>query len=62
MGVKDKYEFILILKNETELNLDESVELVNRIPLNYLDVAINKYKNNGLLSLMMFVEAIKYFT
>lgn len=62
MKVIDKYKFILTLSNETELSIDEATELINRIPLNYLEMAINKYKNNGLLSLMMFVEAIKYFT
>ena len=60
MGAKDKYEFILILNNETELGLDESVELINRIPFNYLGMAINKYKNDGLLSLMMFAKAVNY--
>ena len=60
MGTKDKYEFILILNSETELGLDESVELINRIPSKYLEMAINKYKNNGLLSLKMFAEAVNY--
>ena len=60
MGAKDKYEFILILNNETELGLDESVELINRIPFNYLGMAKNKYKNDGLLSLMMFAKAVNY--
>ena len=62
MEVLDKYKFILTLSNETELSIDEATMLINRIPFNYLGMAINKYKNNGLLSLMMFVEAIKYFT
>lgn len=60
MKVIDKYKFILTLSNETELSIDEATMLINRIPFNYLEMAINKYKNNGLLSLMMFVEAIKY--
>ena len=60
MKVVDKYKFILTLSNETELSIDEATELIDRIPFNYLEMAINKYKNNGLLSLMMFVEAIKY--
>ena len=62
MEVIDKYKFILTLSNETELSVDEATELINKIPSKYLEMAINKYKNNGLLSLKMFVEAIKYFT
>ena len=60
MGVKDKYEFILILNSETELSIDEATMLINRIPFNYLGMAINKYKNDGLLSLMMFAKAVNY--
>lgn len=62
MEVIDKYKFILTLSNETELSVDEATELINKIQSKYLEMAINKYKNNGLLSLKMFVEAIKYFT
>lgn len=62
MKVIDKYKFIPTLSNETELSIDEATELINKIPSKYLEMAINKYKNNGLLSLKMFVEAIKYFT
>ena len=61
MEVIDKYKFILTLSNETELSVDEATELINKIQSKYLEMAINKYKNNGLLSLKMFVEAIKYF-
>lgn len=60
MKVLDKYKFILTLSNETELSIDEATMLINRIPFNYLDMAINKYKNDGLLSLMMFAEAVNY--
>ena len=56
MEVLDKYKFILTLSNETELSIDEATMLINRIPFNYLGMAINKYKNNGLSSLKMFVE------
>ena len=55
----DKYEFILTLSNETELSVDEATELINKIPFEYLEMAINKYKNNGLLSLNMFLEGSK---
>ena len=51
----DKHEFILTLSNETE-----STELINKIPFKYLEMAINKYKNNGLLSLKMFAEGSKF--
>lgn len=60
MKVLDKYKFILPLSNETELSIDEATMLINRIPFNYLGMAINKYKNDGLLSLMMFAEAVNY--
>ena len=56
----DKYEFILTLSNETELSIDEATELINKIPFKYLEMAINKYKNNGLLSLKMFLEDSKF--
>ena len=56
----DKHGFILTLSNETELSVDEAKELVNKIPFEYLEMAINKYKNNGLLSLKMFAEGSKF--
>ena len=56
----DKYEFILTLSNETELSVDEATELISKIPFEYLEMAINKYKNNGLLSLKMFAEVSKF--
>ena len=56
MEVLDKYKFILTLSNETELSVDEAMELISKIPFEYLEMAINKYKNNGLSSLKMFVE------
>ena len=56
----DKHGFILTLSNETELNVDEATELINKIPFEYLEMAVNKYKNNGLLSLKMFVEGLKF--
>ena len=43
----DKYKFILTLSNETELSVDEATELINKIPFKYLEMAVNKYKNNG---------------
>ena len=52
----DKYGFILTLSNETELSVDEAMELISKIPFEYLEMAVNKYKNNGLSSLKMFVE------
>ena len=55
----DKYGFILTLSNETELSVDEAMELINKIPFKYLEMAINKYKNNGLLSLKMLAEVSK---
>ena len=56
----DKHEFILTLSNETELSVDEATVLINKIPSKYLEMAINKYKNNGLLSLKMFAEGSKF--
>jgi len=56
MEIIDKYKFILTLSNETELSVDEATELISKIPFKYLEMAINKYKNNGLSSLKMFVE------
>ena len=56
----DKYGFILTLSNETELSVDEAKELINKIPFKYLEMAVNEYKNNGLLGLKMFVEVSKF--
>lgn len=56
----DKYGFILTLSNETELSVDEAKELINKIPFKYLEMAVNEYKNNGLLSLKMFAEVSKF--
>ena len=56
----DKYEFILTLSNETELSVDEATELINKIPFKYLEMAVNEYKNNGLLGLKMFAEVSKF--
>ena len=56
----DKYGFILTLSNETELSLDEAKELINKIPFKYLEMAVNEYKNNGLLGLKMFAEVSKF--
>ena len=56
----DKYGFILTLSNETELSVDEAKELINKIPFKYLEMAVNEYKNNGLLGLKMFAEASKF--
>ena len=56
----DKYEFILTLSNETELSVDEATELINKIPSKYLEMAVNEYKNNGLLGLKMFAEVSKF--
>ena len=56
----DKYGFILTLSNETELSVDEAKELINKIPFKYLEMAVNEYKNNGLLGLKMFVEGLKF--
>ena len=60
MDIINKYKFILTLSNETELSVNEATELINKIPFKYLEMAINKYKNNGLLSLNMFVEGSKF--
>ena len=56
----DKYGFILTLSNETELSVDEDKELINKIPFKYLEMAVNEYKNNGLLGLKMFAEVSKF--
>ena len=60
MDIINKYKFILTLSNETELSVNEATKLINKIPFEYLEMAINKYKNNGLLSLKMFVEGSKF--
>ena len=60
MEIIDKYKFILTLSNETGLSVDETTELISKIPFEYLEMAINKYKNNGLLSLKMFAEGSKF--
>ena len=60
MKIIDKYKFILTLSNETELSVDEATELINKIPFKYLEMAINKYKKSGLLSLKMFAEGVKF--
>lgn len=56
----DKHGFILTLRNETELSVDEAKELINKIPSKYLEMAVNEYRNNGLLSLKMFAEVLKF--
>ena len=56
----DKYGFILTLSNETELSVDEAKELINKIQCKYLEMAVNEYKNNGLLGLKMFAEVSKF--
>ena len=56
----DKHGFILTLSNETELSVDEAKELINNIPFQYLEMAVNEYKNNGLLGLKMFAEVSKF--
>ena len=56
----DKYGFILTLSNETELSVDEAKELINKIQFKYLEMAVNEYKNNGLLDLKMFAEVSKF--
>ena len=56
----DKHGFILTLSNETELSVDEAKELINKISFKYLEMAVNEYKNNGLLGLKMFVEGLKF--
>ena len=60
MEIIDKYKFILKLSNETELSVDEATELISKIPFEYLEMAINKYKNNGLLSFKIFLEDSKF--
>ena len=60
MKVIDRYEFALKLSNETELSVDEAKELINKIPFKYLEMAVNEYKNNGLLGLKMFAEVSKF--
>ena len=55
----DKHGFILTLSNETELSVDEAKELINKISFGCLEMAINEYKNNGLLGLKMFAEVSK---
>ena len=60
MKVIDRYEFALKLSNETELSVKESLEIVTKIPFKYLEMAINKYKKSGLLSLKMFAEGVKF--
>ena len=60
MEIIDKYKFILTLSNETELSVDEAKELINKIPFKYLEMAVNEYKNNGLLGLKMFAEVSKF--
>ena len=60
MKVIDRYEFALKLSNETELSIDEAKELINKIPFKYLEMAVNEYKNNGLLGLKMFAEVSKF--
>lgn len=56
----DKHGFILTLSTETELSVDEAKELINKIQSKYLEMAINEYRNNGLLSLKMFAEVSKF--
>ena len=56
----DKHGFILTLSNETELSVDEAKELINKISFKYLEMAVNEYKNNGLLGLKMFAEVSKF--
>ena len=60
MEVIYKYKFILTLSNETELSVDEAKELINKISFKYLEMAVNEYKNNGLLGLKMFAEVSKF--
>ena len=60
MEIIDKYKFILTLSNETELSVDEAKELINKISFKYLEMAVNEYKNNGLLGLKMFAEVSKF--
>ena len=60
MKIVDKYKFILTLSNETELSVDEATELINKISFERLEMAVNEYKNNGLLGLKMFAEVSKF--
>ena len=60
MEIIDKYKFIMTLSNETELSVDEAKELINKISFGCLEMAINEYKNNGLLGLKMFAEVSKF--
>ena len=60
MKVIDRYKFALKLSNETELSVNESLEIVAKIPFKYLEMAINKYKKSGLLSLKMSAEGVKF--
>ena len=60
MKVIDRYKFALKLSNETELSVNESLEIVAKIPFKYLEMAINKYKKSGLLSLKIFAEGVKF--
>ena len=60
MEIIDKYKFIMTLSNETELSVDEAKELINKISFKYLEMAVNEYKNNGLLGLKMFAEVSKF--
>ena len=55
-----KHGFILTLSYETELSVDEAKELINKIPFKHLEMAVNEYKNNGLLGLKMFAEVSKF--
>lgn len=60
MDIIDKCEFIRKLSNETVLSVDEATELINKIPLTHLEMAVSEYNNNGLLSLKMFAEVSKF--
>ena len=60
MKVIDRYKFALKLSNETELSVNESLDIVARIPFKYLEMAINKYRKSGLLILKMFAEGVKF--
>ena len=57
----DKYGFILTLSNETELSVDEATELINKIPFKYLEMAVNEYKNNGLLGLKCLQKVQNFY-
>ena len=60
MEIIDKYRFILKLSNETELSVDEATALISKIPFEYLEMAVNEYKNNGLLGLKMFAGVSEF--